>query len=240
MPVLYLALVYLVAAVPFGLVVTTLYGGDVDVRAAGSGNIGATNVARVYGWTIAVPVLLLDALKGLVPVLLAPWVWDAGLPWQGVVGLVAFVGHCWPVYLEFRGGKGVATGAGMMLGLAPVPTLFAITLWGAILGLTGRSSIAALGATAGMVALCAWLAPAVLPFAALLAVGIGVRHTTNIGRIVRGEEARITRPVRWNRRATGSSAEEALSQGPAGTEAVEPVWREPVEDPLSSDGSKPS
>jgi len=235
MPVVYLALVYLLAAVPFGLVITTLYGGDVDVRAAGSGNIGATNVARVYGWTIAVPVLLLDALKGLLPVLLAPFVWDAGLPWQGLVGLVAFIGHCWPVYLEFRGGKGVATGAGMMLGLAPVPTLFAIALWGAVLGLTGRSSIAALVATAGLVGLTGFLAFGALPFAGLLAIGILVRHTSNIGRIVRGEEQQVVRGVRWNRRATGPSAEAALAQGPAGGDASEPVWRERVEDPLKGD-----
>ncbi len=230
--VIYLVLVYLVAAVPFGLVATTLYGGDVDVRAAGSGNIGATNVARVYGWRLAGPVLLLDGAKGLLPVLLAPWVYDGGLAWQTAVGAAAFIGHCWPVYLEFRGGKGVATGAGVMVAIAPVPTLFAVVLWGGILGVSGRSSVAALGATLGLVALSWWMRPAVLPIAALLALGIAVRHLTNIRRIVRGEEQQVIRPVRWNRREGQPTAEEVLSQGPAGTDTSVPLWREVVDDPL--------
>jgi acyl phosphate:glycerol-3-phosphate acyltransferase len=235
-PVLYLLLVYLVAAVPFGLVLTTLYGGDVDVRTAGSGNIGATNVARVYGWRLAGPALGLDLLKGYLPVLLAPFVLDAGLWWATLVGAVAFVGHCWPVYLEFRGGKGVATGAGVMLAIAPVPTLFASVLWGLVLALTGRSSVAALTATVGLVALAAWLRPGVLPVAALLALGIAARHVANIRRLVRGEESQVVRPVRWNRRTDTLTPEEVLAQGPAGTEASVPLWHEPIEDPLEAEG----
>lgn len=233
MPVLYLLLTYLFAAVPFGLVVSTLYGNDTDLRQAGSGNIGTTNVARVFGWKLAVPVLVLDILKGLLPVLLAPLVLpDAGLWWGALVGAAAFVGHCWPVYLEFRGGKGVATGAGVMLALAPVPTLFAAAVWGAILALTGRSSVAALGATVSLIGLAAFITPAVLWVTVLLAVGVLVRHVANIRRLVAGEEKAVVRPVRWGSRGEGPSADEVLQQGPGGSERTVPLWREEVADPL--------
>ena len=107
---------YLLGAVPFGLLVSRAMGGP-DPRQGGSGNIGATNVARQLGKTAGVLTLLLDIAKGLSPALLAdhwltPW-------WAGAVGLAAFIGHCWPVYLRFRGGKGVATFLGVLFGLAP-------------------------------------------------------------------------------------------------------------------------
>jgi glycerol-3-phosphate acyltransferase PlsY len=232
----YLVLTYLVAAIPFGLVVTTLYGGDVDLRAAGSGNIGATNVARLFGWRLALPVLLLDIGKGFVPVLLAPLVWpDGGVLWGGVVGLVAFLGHCYPAYLEFRGGKGVATGGGAMLALAPIPSLVAVGVWGGLLLVTGRSSVAALGATLGVVVLAGVLQPQVVWVAALLAVGVAIRHVANIRRLMAGEERAVIHPVRWGRRrAEKPSPEELLLQGPSGSEATVPLWREEVVDPLEA------
>ena len=224
---LFLALVYILAAVPFGVVVTTLYGGEFDLRSAGSGNIGATNVARVFGWRIAIPVLLLDIGKGLLPVLVARALWPAMWPWfGGVVGGVAFIGHCWPVYLEFRGGKGVATGAGAFFGLAPLPTALAAIVWGAVLGLTGRASVAALVATLALVALVARLAPDVAPVAALLALGVAIRHIPNIGRLVRGQEGAVVNPaVRWGR-AAPPTADEALAEGPAGGRAAGAAWKE--------------
>ncbi len=239
---LYLLFTYLIAAVPFGLVISTLYGGDVDLRAAGSGNIGATNVARVFGWRLAGPVLLLDVLKGFLPVILAPLTWaEGGLLWGGTVGLVAFVGHCWPIYLEFRGGKGVATGGGVLLALAPVPTLFAVALWGGLLAGTGRSSVAGLGATTSMVALSALLRPAVLPVAVLLALGVMLRHATNIRRLVRGEERQVIKPVRWGRRrAEGPTVEEILAQGPGGVPIDAPLWRETPVDPLEDPEAPPT
>lgn len=231
----FLVLTYLLAAVPFGVVITTLYGGDVDLRVSGSGNIGATNVARVFGWRIAAPVLALDMLKGLIPVLVGAWLFpDYGLTWWTIVGLTAFVGHCWPVYLEFHGGKGVATGAGALLGIAPLPTLLAAGLWGVLLAATGRSSIAALGATSGMVLIAMWLDPTVAPVVALLAIGVASRHVSNIRRIVRGEEAPVARPVRWGRRGAGvATGEEVLQQDPGGGGAPSKLWKEP--DPLTED-----
>jgi glycerol-3-phosphate acyltransferase PlsY len=202
MSLAYLLLVYLIAAIPFVLILTTVWGNGVDLRMAGSGNIGATNVARVFGWRIAAATLLLDLSKGLLPVLLAPFFGLDGMVWATVIAMVAFLGHCYPVYLEFRGGKGVATGAGGMLGIAPIPTAIAVGIWALLLAISGKSSVASL---------CA------LTATLFLAVGITLTHTPNIRRLVRGEESEVVRPVRLgNRGTTELTAEEALSQGPGG------------------------
>lgn len=223
----WLVLTHLVAAVPFGLVLSTLYGGDVDIRSAGSGNIGATNVARVYGWKLGLASLVLDVAKGLLPVLGAGWLWpDAGAWWPALVGANAFLAHCMSVFLEFRGGKGVATGAGAMLGIAPGPTALSVLVWLGVLGATGRSSVGALVASVALIGFTAWLQPAALPVVVLLAGGIGVTHLSNIRRLMQGEEAQIVRPVRWGRGpATDGAA--LMAQGPAGTGEPTPIWREP-------------
>jgi glycerol-3-phosphate acyltransferase PlsY len=231
-----LVFTYLVAAIPFGLVITTLYGGDVDVRAAGSGNIGATNVARVYGWRLAGPVLLLDALKGFSPVLFAVLAWpDAHVAWPQVVGLVAFVGHCWPVYLEFKGGKGVATAAGALLALTPASTGLAVAVWTAVFLVGRRSSIAALAASLAVVGFTAWLRPDLLIAVIVVAALVVWRHVANIRRIVDGEEAALVEPVRWGRRhATPTPVENLLQQGPGGLGTGPAVWREEA-DPLAGE-----
>ncbi|MCO4744970.1 MAG: glycerol-3-phosphate acyltransferase [Proteobacteria bacterium] len=222
----YLLLVYLVAAVPFGLVITTLYGGDVDIRTAGSGNIGATNVARVYSWNLAGPVMALDMAKGLVPVLLLPVFFnEPPLALQGAVVLTAFLGHCFPAYLEWRGGKGVATGAGGLLGVIPGPTLIAGGLWVVTLMTTGRSSVAALIAVLGVVAATAWMSPWAIPLVVLIGVGVALTHVSNIRRIVAGTETTIVRPVTWGReRPEDAEARDLLEQGPAGRKAREESW----------------
>lgn len=212
-----LALTYLIAAVPFGLVLTTLAGGDVDIREAGSGNPGATNVARLYGWRLGLQVLLLDLLKGFVPVKLALWLWpDAGLLGAGLVGVTAFLAHCFPIYLAFRGGKGVATAGGVLLALAPVPALFATGVWAVVLKLTGRGSVASLAAAVTvLVAVTAWALP-VLPVAILLGLGVFATHTPNIRRLAAGEERPVVEGVRWGRARENLTAEDVLAQGPSG------------------------
>ncbi len=224
---------YLLASVPFGLVITTLYGGDVDIRAAGSGNIGATNVARVYGWRLAGPVLALDALKGFLPVLLAMLLWPgAHAAWAQVVGLVAFAGHCWPIYLEFRGGKGVATAAGAMLALTPTSTALAVATWALVFLFGRRSSVAALTATVAVVAFTAWLRPDLMVAVSVVAALITWRHVTNIRRILRGEEQALVDPIRFGRRSsTPTSAEALLHQAPGGLGLGPALWKEAV-DPL--------
>ena len=228
-----LILTYLVAAVPFGLVITTLYGGDVDIRAAGSGNIGATNVARVYGWKLAGPVLALDALKGFLPVLFATLVWpDAHPAWPQVVGLVAFTGHCWPIYLELKGGKGVATAAGALLALTPTSTGLAVATWVLVFVLSRRSSVAALSATVAVVGFTAWLRPDFIVAVAVVAALIAWRHITNIRRIVHGEEDALVQPISFGRRSsTPTSAETLLHQAPGGLGVEPALWKE-AGDPL--------
>ena len=228
----WVVLTYLVAAVPFGLVLTTVYGGEVDIRSSGSGNIGATNVARVYGWKLGAASLLLDLLKGAVFTLGARLLWpELGIWWPALIAGVAFLAHVFSVYLEFRGGKGVATGAGGMLALSPLPTLLAVAIWGIVLRLTGRSSVAALVAAISLIGLCWWLDPAATWVVLLLAVGIAYTHTSNIRRLVAGEETQIVRPVRFGRKKDVDPAE-LLEQGPSGSRDAPPAWRERTIDPL--------
>lgn len=220
----FVVLTYAVAAIPFAVTISTLWGGDVDVREAGSGNPGATNVARLYGWRLGGVVIALDVAKGLLPVLLARLLWPAWDPWWGVaIAVVAFIAHVFPIYLEFRGGKGVATAAGGLLALAPLPTLGAAALWAVLLAITGRSSVAALGASAVALGLSWWLEPKVLILAGILAVAIAITHTANLRRLFRGEEAAVVPPVRW-RQESGSEGERALAEGPAGQELHDDAW----------------
>ncbi len=229
----FLVWVYIVAGIPFAVVHTTLAGMDTDVRAAGSGNPGATNVARLFGWRMAAPVLAADIGKGFVPVVLARLLWPDWDPWFAwVVAGVAFSGHCWSMWLEFRGGKGVATAAGTALAITPLPTLLAALLWVLTLGALGRSSVASLTAALALVAGVSWLDPRTLPYVVLLAAGIAWTHVANVRRLLRGEEKTIVRPVRWGRPREGvERPEAALEQGPGGG-APATQWKERRHDPL--------
>ena len=230
----FLVLTYLFAAVPFGLVVTTLYGSGVDIRVAGSGNIGTTNVGRLYGRRMALSVLALDALKGGLPVVLAGALWpDMGLIWTGAVGVTAVVGHCYPIYLELRGGKGVATAAGVMFALAWKPTVIAGLGWSLFLALSGRSSLAALAAIFCMIGAVALLEEGGLLFLVLLlGVGIAWRHRPNIRRLMRGEETAVIRPVRWGRKPEDRAGEHELEQSPSGASAAPSEWGSSLDDPM--------
>lgn len=228
----WIVLTYLVAAIPFGLVLTTLYGGDVDIRSTGSGNVGATNVARVYGWKLAAGALTLDVAKGAVFTGLARLLWpDVGLWFAGLVAATAFLAHCFSVYLEFRGGKGVATGAGGMLAISPIPALCAAAVWAVTLKVTGRSSVAALLAATSLIGWSYWLDLSAMPVVLFLAAGIAYTHVSNIRRLMAGEEAQIVRSVRWGRRQVPDPAA-LLEQGPAGSNTAPPVWRETANHPL--------
>ena len=181
-----IALAYVLGSLPTGLALTWLWT-DQDVRTLGSGNTGATNVARVAGRRLGAVTLAGDLLKGLVPVLAAPLVSpDPAL--GGAVALAAFTGHCWSVFLGFRGGKGVATAAGSLLALAPGPTLVAFVTWGLIVRVTRRASVAALVAAAILPLLSATLTPDATWVALLLAVGVAWRHRSNLARLRSGTE----------------------------------------------------
>jgi glycerol-3-phosphate acyltransferase PlsY len=198
-------LAYVVGATPFGFLAGKLRG--VDIRQHGSGNIGATNVIRTLGKGVGIPVFVLDVLKGLVPVWLACSA-AGGAPERAggyaflpaAVALAAILGHSFTFWLGFRGGKGVATAAGALLAMAPVPLLCAAAVWAALFATTRYVAVASIGA--------AWALP--LAFAAFMAArgqtdwpGLGFclfvacfvtfRHRANIARLRAGTENRFQR-----------------------------------------------
>jgi len=187
-----LVLGYLSGSIPFGLIVVRLTRG-VDVRERGSGNIGATNVARVAGKGLGALVLVLDALKGALPVLLAQRVTGAPELPAGV-GLAAFAGHVAPPWLGFRGGKGVATALGVVAVLAPRAALAGALTYALVLAVLRISSVGSL--LAGIVAVAvAWLVPGTPALAAATtSVLFGAMlwtHRGNIGRLLRRGEPRV-------------------------------------------------
>jgi glycerol-3-phosphate acyltransferase PlsY len=180
---------YLSGSIPFGLLLTR-WAGLGDVRKIGSGNIGATNVLRTGSKKIAAATLLLDALKGTVPVLAMRYV---GGETAGILAaFAAFAGHLFPVWLKFRGGKGVATYIGVLFGLAwPLGVIY-LLIWLAMAFLFRMSSLSALTASAlSPVAAWAMGQPLLVLPALLLAAVIWWTHRANIGRLVKGEEPRI-------------------------------------------------
>jgi acyl phosphate:glycerol-3-phosphate acyltransferase len=184
-----LALGYLLGSIPFGIVLTRLAGAG-DLRSIGSGNIGATNVLRTGRKGLAAATLLLDALKATLAVLLAAWAFGPSSALAAAAG--AILGHLYPVWLKFRGGKGVATFLGGLIGLAwPAAIAFAV-VWLAVAAVTRRSSAAALAATAvsPLVALLISLQEVAVVFWALAAL-VWVKHSANIARLLRGAEPKI-------------------------------------------------
>jgi glycerol-3-phosphate acyltransferase PlsY len=182
----YLALTYLVASIPTGVVLGTLFA-DVDVTRHGSGNIGATNVTRVLGRGFGAATLAGDVLKGFVPVALAPLVYESHAM-IGIVAMVAFAGHCWSAYLDFRGGKGVATAAGGMLAVAPFSTLLAAIVWMLVFMVWRKASLGALVAAGALPVLVAFFRPDALWVTVALGAGVGWRHKENVRRLLAGTE----------------------------------------------------
>ncbi len=190
LPILY-ALIggYVLGSIPFGLLIARA-SGQGDIRKIGSGNIGATNVLRTGRKDIALLTLILDAAKAGVAALVFNHFF--GNPIGLFAGAAALIGHCFPVWLGFKGGKGVATFFGCLLATAWPIGLIAGGIWLVCAFLTRISSLAALAA-AGTAPLVAFYMgyPNVAIMAAVLAVIIYIRHAENIGRILRGEESRI-------------------------------------------------
>ena len=183
-----LAVGYLIGSIPFGLILTKLSGRG-DVRDIGSGNIGATNVLRTGSKALAALTLLFDALKGTAAV----WIGALFSPYAAILGgLGAFLGHLFPVWLRFRGGKGTATFIGVALGLYWPAALVFCLVWLLIAVTTRYSSLSALTASAATVIAVAIAKP--LPLVALFALLtflLYLRHAGNIRRLMKGEESRI-------------------------------------------------
>jgi len=187
---------YLLGAIPTSYLAGRLIRG-IDLREHGSRNLGATNLYRVLGWRFAIPVGLLDAAKGLIPVLVfAPRVSDSEV-FALVCGLTAVVGHVFSIFVGFQGGKGVATAAGVMLGLTPVALGVAAAVWAALVFLTGYVSVGSIAAAA-VFPVAVWLLepptrPAILWLDIAVAAAIIWLHRGNIQRLLNGTENRFGR-----------------------------------------------
>lgn len=184
---------YLLGAIPTSYLVAKRVRG-IDLRTVGSGSLGATNLYRVLGWKFAVPVGIFDALKGATPVaILGPL---AGLDTTGalLLGIVAVFGHVFSVFVKFNGGKGVATSAGVVLGLAPGAFGVTLAIWGAILTISGYVSLASITAALVLPAAIWLIQPSrrntVLWFSGLALVVVWL-HRSNIKRLINGTEHRF-------------------------------------------------
>jgi acyl phosphate:glycerol-3-phosphate acyltransferase len=192
-----IVIAYVSGSIPFAYIITRLVGG-IDLRAVGSGNLGATNVYRALGFPAAFAVFLLDAAKGALPVLLLPAHGARGGWWSVAYGVAAILGHVRPVFFLWRrGGKGVATAAGVFLALTLLPAAISTGLWVVVLTITRYVSVASLvAATALPIAQLILRGPhPVFWMSVLTAAFVWLTHRANIERLRRGKE-----PKTWGRR----------------------------------------
>ena len=189
---------YVLGSIPFGLILAKLFGGT-DVRKGGSGNIGATNVARVVGPVAGILTLILDVAKGSAAVLLAAELSQVSATWMMIAALAALVGHCFPVWLKFKGGKGVATAAGMFLVLCPLAFLGSVILFVLVVTFWRYVSLGSISAAAAMPLLMYFLwaprhaPPLVITFGSLAAALLIVfKHAGNIRRLAQGVEPKFS------------------------------------------------
>jgi glycerol-3-phosphate acyltransferase PlsY len=199
---LWLLVSYLVGAIPTSHLVSRVFA-KIDLREHGSGNLGATNLYRVLGWRYAIPVALFDIAKGAIPVLVfAPQVSDSEL-YALACGVAAILGHVFSVFVRFKGGKGVATAAGVMLGFTPMALGVAAAVWVLVLMLTGYVSLGSIAAAA-VLPFAVYLlenpkSPELLWIVVLVAASVILLHRRNIQRLLKGTENR------FGRRATSTT-----------------------------------
>ena len=193
---------YLLGSLPNGFLISASRG--IDIRTQGSGNIGATNVLRVLGKSWGYLVFSLDCLKGLLSVVFAFWIvaYSPSSPKRELVGIAAGMacvfGHTFPIWLRFRGGKGVATSAGVLLGLMPLAVLSVLIVWVSLFKLTRYVSVASIASALSLPIFVAIYLEAnlltgasLLPFSLLIAAMVIWRHRSNLERLLRGEEPRF-------------------------------------------------
>jgi len=186
---------YVLGSIPFGYVLPRLLRGE-DVREQGSGNVGASNVWRVYGRSLGIPVALLDVAKGFVPALVGL---EVGGDWVGVLaGAAAMIGHARPVFLAFgKGGKMVATAGGVALALAPLAAAACLAVWLVVFAISRYASLASILTAAALpvLALAFGSSWPIVGFSALAAVGVILLHRHNVRRLLAGTEPRFSRTV---------------------------------------------
>ena len=182
---------YLLGSIPTGLVLAKALAG-IDPRQDGSRNIGATNVMRTAGKSLGVITLIGDVLKGVIPVCLALFL-ELGQWWVAGAGLAAFLGHCFPIYIGFKGGKGVATSLGVYLPLTPLAVLVNVFIFASALGVTRMVSVGSISAAIAMPLLIG-LGRYPLPYL-ILSICVGAiiifRHKENIKRLIKGKENKL-------------------------------------------------
>ena len=186
---------YLIGAFPTSYIVARLTRG-IDLREHGSGNLGATNAFRVLGWRAAAPIFIVDVAKGFLPVFFFPRMnGSESILWALAYGAAAIVGHMFSIYVRFKGGKGVATGAGVFLALAPFAALGSLVIWSLFVFGTGYVSLASIISAATLPLLIALSgAPgSVLALSIALATFVIYAHRANVRRLLRGEEHRFGR-----------------------------------------------
>lgn len=190
MVVLLIILAYLLGSVPSGFIIGALSG--TDVRKRGSGNIGATNVARVLGKGLGLLTLLADTAKGFVPVLIAQYLGVSDLA-AALAAMAAFLGHLYPVFLRFRGGKGVATAFGALLALAPEAAILLAVLFGVAVLASGRVSLGSIVAALALPVMLWGFAygPVFVVMALFISAMVILRHRENIKRLRAGTEPRF-------------------------------------------------
>jgi glycerol-3-phosphate acyltransferase PlsY len=189
---------YLLGSIPFGLLLTKLFGGG-DVRKAGSGNIGATNVTRVVGPLAGILTLAFDTTKGAAAVWLAGRFTNESATWMMIAGFVVLLGHCFPVWLKFKGGKGVATALGVFLALCPLAAVSALLFFVICVAYWRYVSLGSVAAAAAMPLLVYFLwaphhAPPIIIDVGTLAIALLViyKHDGNLQRLVEGTEPRFS------------------------------------------------
>ena len=188
---LLLIFAYLLGSIPTGVILAKAFSG-VDPRTQGSKNIGATNIYRTAGKKLGIITLFGDILKGLIPVVIARGALETHF-WIGAVALAAFLGHLYPIFLKFKGGKGIATGLGAFLALAPLPAILSLLVFLAVVYKWRYISLGSLTATAAFPILLALLNPyhIYIPFAVVIGVLIFYRHRENIERLLGRKESKF-------------------------------------------------
>ena len=197
-PLILFATAYLLGSIPFGLILAKIFAGA-DVRKAGSGNIGATNVARVVGLTAGILTLALDVAKGWLAVWLASRLLHGEAGAMVIAGIFALLGHCFPIWLKFRGGKGVATAAGIFGALCPEAALGALIFFAIVVWYWRYVSLGSVAAAASIPVLVyvlwapRYAPPRIVTFGSLaMAMLVIYQHRGNIGRLARGEEPQFS------------------------------------------------